>query len=284
MIDAKKLAADVARRVYGREPERITVISRLNALVMRLRFADGVEKIAKFAKTSDASGLQKESEVHALIARHGIPAATVEHADFSAAPPWILMTSAGSRTVLDDLRPELVREMGRLLARVHGVPLDAASAVPRTPPADKPRLEQLARAMETARLIAPGAAAAFCALPMPEPSGGSLCHGDFHAVHCVINTDKITAIVDWGAAWRGNPLIDLAVAQAYLEYYAPQVAAELVEGYREVRDVPRDFALTYLPVRMAHALGLMHVFSLQQREPNVRRAAALFDEYVRARA
>jgi aminoglycoside phosphotransferase (APT) family kinase protein len=281
VIDPKRLATEIAVRYLGRTPDQVTTVSRLNSLVLRLRFADGSAKVLKCARTADAAGLRKETAVHSRLARHGVPGPVTEHADFSAAPPWILMASAGYRTVLDAASEPLAAEMGRALARVHGVPAEGLRLSP-SPPATPAEVARLAAVLEPRRVVPAGSAATLARLPVPVLAGEALCHGDFHAVHCVLGADgAIAAVVDWGNAWRGNPLVDLAVAHAYFDYYAPHLAAPLLAGYGEVRPLPTDFRAGYLAVRMAHALGLAHVFLAQRREANVVRAGALVGEYLR---
>src|SRR5262249_22704361 len=141
-------------------------------------------------------------------------------------------------------------------------------------------LHRLADAISDAGILTEQEVLRFKQRAMPDIPGASLCHGDFHTVQCVVDEGRIAAIVDWETAWAGNPLIDLAVATSSFEYSAPALALPFLESYSRARPVPSDFASRYLPVRMAHALGLIRVFNIQKREANVARAVELFRSYL----
>jgi Ser/Thr protein kinase RdoA (MazF antagonist) len=100
---------------------------------------------------------------------------------------------------------------------------------------------------------------------------------------------RIAAIVDWEAAWAGNPAIDCAVTQAYLEYYAPAALVRAwLAGYSEQRALPPDYARAYLPVRMVQVIGVLRawrthgVWSAAVDSGRVPRALELFRAYARA--
>jgi Ser/Thr protein kinase RdoA (MazF antagonist) len=129
-------------------------------------------------------------------------------------------------------------------------------------------------------LIGAEASSRFQTMPVPDLGGVALCHGDFHAVQCVERDGRLSAVVDWESAWAGNADIDLAVAHAYLDCYCPaDLARAFFAGYAAVRLVPAGYEAASLPVRMAQALALMHVWHGRGREVNVRRAAGLFRAY-----
>lgn len=291
--------AELARRIavecYGAEP-RLEPLSRLNNIVFRLRFVDGV-KILKLAKGPRAGAIGKELMLIRLLAVHGVPVPVVEHADAEGARvgrPYIVMDSAGDRTVADwvpkgdEVARRLFTEMGAVLARIHGVGLPAsgditAAGIMRR---DTGRLLQqlyaLADWVVAQGLLEPAEAVLLKSLPMPDPEGTSLCHSDFHAVQCVVRDERITAVVDWESAWSGNAAIDFAIVQAYLEFYCPAALIHcFVAGYTEARALPADYGAVYRPVRMAHALGLLRVWHEQRRPENVRRAVELYRAYAR---
>ena len=77
--------------------------------------------------------------------------------------------------------------------------------------------------------------------------------------------------MDWEAAWAGNAAIDLAFTHAYLDFYcvsqtgdgvgrAAQLSRCFFDGYTALRPLPADYATAYLPVRMAHALGVLRAW------------------------
>ena len=117
---------------------------------------------------------------------------------------------------------------------------------------------------------------------MPTIDGTELCHGDFHAVHCLVRDGRITAVVDWEAAWAGNSMVDLAVAHAYLNYYCPlEAVRSFLAGYEQVKPLPVDYERAYLPARMAHALELAKIWRLRGRPAEARRAVELYRIYAR---
>lgn len=283
----------MARACYGVEPD-VEAIPLSNAF--RLRLPQG-QKILKLARPGTAS-IRKELTLIALLARHGIPAPVVEHADGDATRfgrPFFIMDSAGDTTVAhlvgraDEDTRRLFVEMGSILAAVHGITVGASGDIPpdAIEPRDWPvrirRLHGLADWFVAERLLEPDEVALVRALAMPETAGGALCHGDFHAVQCIVRGGRIAAVVDWEQAWAGNPGIDLAIAHAYLDYYAsPEQVRRFLEGYASGRPLPDDYERAYLPVRMGHVLGVLRVARTRGREANVKRAVELYRAYCAA--
>lgn len=282
----RDLARAIAVACYGREP-RVEAISRVNNLVFRLRFPDAC-KILKLARGPDAATIRKELSLLGLLARHGIPVPAVEHADRDGAGvgrPYVVMESAGDRTVADyighpgDLPRRLFTEMGGILAEIHGLALEQSGEVriegtgPRDPGAYVGALYRLAGRLADERLLEADEVALLKSLTFPPADGGQLCHGDFHAVQCVVRDGRIAAVVDWESARAGNPVIDFAFTHAYLDFYSPpELIRGFVAGYTADRALPEDYARAYLPVRMAHALALVRVW--RGRGPVARRHAA----------
>jgi aminoglycoside phosphotransferase (APT) family kinase protein len=277
------------------EPQ-LEPISRLNHAVFRLRFAEGC-KILKLTKGPESASIRKELMLIGLLARHGIPVPVIEHADDGGklvGRPFFIMESAGHRTVADwagqpdELGRGLFAEMGSVLARIHGITFPASGdirhdgIVPRDVQAVIRRLYDLADWGVAQRLLDASDAARFKSLAMPPAHGVALCHSDFHAVQCVVRDGRIVAVVDWESAWAGNPLIDFAIVHAYLDSYASrELIGCFFDGYAALRPLPADYERTYLPVRMAHALGLLRVWYGQGRQAGVRRAVELFRAYSR---
>lgn len=290
------LAYRVAVACYGPDA-RLEPLSRLNNAVFRVRFGDQA-RVLKLALTSDAAGLRKERLLLDLLHRHGIAAPALEHVDVDArlvGRPFLAMLDAGSANLAQVLQsgshdiPALMREMGAVLARIHGLSfgqggdIRAEGIVPRDAAAYLERI--LARGDWAAGhgLIDAQEAALFRALPMPSMEGASLCHGDFHAVQCVVHDGRITAVVDWDKAWAGNPQIDLAVTHAYLESYCPaEPLAHFFTGYLAHRSLSSGYARDSLPARMAHVLGMTQIWHRQGRAQFVARGVELFRAYLRA--
>ncbi len=283
-----QVAGAIARRYCGAEPE-IALLSELNNLVYRVR-GPAIDMILKLAKGPDGGVLRKELALFDLLDRHGVPVPAVKHADPDGSlmgQPFFLMESAGERTAMDWVaRPDalagpLFTEMGSILARVHGIALPENArppgVSPRDPSATIGRVHAMADWAAAQGLLPADRVARFKALPVPPLGGEALCHGDFHAVQCVVRAGRISAVVDWESAWVGNPFVDVAVAHAYLEFYAPrELVQRFLDGYAATRELPLDYARTYRSVHMAHWLALL-ARGHGRRAAWVKRAAMLFE-------
>ncbi len=286
---------DLVKRIvsarYDAEP-RIEPLTRYNNLVFRLVFSD-IDRVLKLARTAEGAGVRRELGLIEALREHGIPVPHVEYADSEATlvgrPFWI-MRSAGDRTVDDWVerpgaeRDRLFTEMGEVLARVHQVAFSAsgdyAIRLLRRPP-EIEQLHGLADWTAARGMLEPSEAQTFKALPLPDPGGMSVCHGDFHPVHCIVRDARISAVVDWEKAWAGNPAIDLAMTHAYLDFYCPEeVTARFLTGYAGSRPVPVGYEKAYLPVRMAQALGMVRAWDEQGRPGPLRRAVGLYRSYL----
>ena len=294
--DADRIAHDIAASRYGAGVQ-VEAISGPSGGVFRLRLPDGT-RILKLGRDPAGTALRKEQVLIERLQQERIPVPVVEHAALEADPPYILMDSAGDYRAADYMNaPPLVAqnvfgEMGVLLARIHDVRIDApgkwlpdGTIGPRDRQAYQEKLDRLAEAMVAQGLIGRDEVGAFRALPMPELAGASLCHGDFHAVQCMVREGHVTAVLDWESAWVGNPAIDFAVAQTYLESYCPgELLASFVAGYLTRRSLPHGYERDYLPVRMAQALALMRVMHARGEASYVARAKELFRAYLKVSA
>ena len=289
------LASIVAEHCYGATPE-IECLSRYNNDVFRLRFSNG-SKILKLARSSQSTLLRKELMLIDLLARRAVPVPVVEHEDRDGrlvGRPFFIMDSAGDRTVADwvgtegDPGRQLFAEMGHVLARIHGVRFAESGEIQHDLIAPSHREEQSQRLLRLAdwvveqKLLGADEVALFKSAALPRITGGELCHGDFHAVQCIVQKDRISAVVDWESAWAGNSVIDLAIVHAYLDYYCPpELLACFFAGYTAIRPIPPDYDEAYRLVRMAHVLGLLKVWYSRRHRQNVRRAVDLYRAYSR---
>src|SRR5690242_8219618 len=207
MTDDVALARDICNRCFAHEA-RIEPLGGPHSAVFRLRF-DTSAHVLKLARDSTARALRKEHMLLALLARYGIPVPRVEFFDLdgsSAGRPYLMLADAGELRVADYLQVHtsqsraLCREMGELLARIHTLVMSGAGDlqpegyVARDAAAYRERLHALARWAAAQALIAESEADAFCALPLPDLHGTSLCHGDFHAVQCIVHAARVSAI------------------------------------------------------------------------------------------
>ena len=280
---------------YGMTPE-IECLSRYNNDVFRLGFP-GRSKILKLAKSSQGASIRKELMLIHLLAQRGVPVPIIEHEDRDArlvGRPFFIMDSAGERTVADwvgtggDLGRRLFAEMGGILARIHAVQFGESGEIQHDRIVRSSHEEQSKRLLRLAgwvvdqRLLDAQEVALFEPPNLPRISGEELCHGDFHAVQCIVRSDRVAAVVDWESAWAGNSFIDLAIVHAYLDYYCPpELLACFFGGYTSIRSIPPDYDRSYRLVRMAHVLGLLKVWHSRGYQHNVKRAIELYRMYAR---
>ena len=290
------LAREICTRCFGREAS-IEPLGGPNNAVFRLLFPDGVH-ILKIARDAQASRLRKEHMLLELLSRYGIPVPRVERSDLDAATvghPFLILQSVGELRVADYLQVHtaqslgLCREMGALLARIHTLVLSGSGDlqpegyVARDPAAYLQRLHALAEWVASQGLIDSAEAATFRALPMPDLAGTNLCHGDYHAVQCIVHDGHVSAVVDWESAWSGNIAIDFAITQVYLESYCPgDLLAAFVTGYLSQRTLPADYQRDYLPVRMAQALALTRGMVTRGMTEYAARPIELFRAYLQS--
>lgn len=274
---------ETARKILaacGFDAAEVAPLARFNNPVFRCQLPGG-SRILKICKSLDGAAPRKELALIEHLSLHGIPAPDVERADPAGelvGRPFILMRSSGDQTVADLLGPSeiarnLLFEMGAVLARIHQTPTaelhshatDRISA--QGVETYLGSLADAADALAAQRLLEVAEVNRFRALPMPAAGGESLCHSDFHAVQCVVNDDRIAAVVDWESAWIGNPAIDLAISHAYLDFYCPRALTRaFLSGYLSAHTIPDDYGQAYLPVRMAQVLGMLRAWYTRGEE------------------
>nr|WP_314842237.1 phosphotransferase [uncultured Microbacterium sp.] len=158
------------------------------------------------------------AEVTALRALHGSGLPAPELID--ERPGVIVMTHlSGER--LDDLaseeRREGLRASAALLRDLH------RRAVP----------DGLPDAPDDVAIIERYGASDAPSLPLhlPPRTGTSFCHGDWADGNLLASDGRITGIVDWEAAHRGDPMRDLSRAAWHAGRKDPLSARALVDGY-----------------------------------------------------
>lgn len=227
-----------------------------------------------------------EDDAEAPIPESIACSATIGHDPLGGRWPWQVLALATGEP-LDAVRhPEAVRDLGRLLARLHalsvgrwGVLEDRADAV--TGVAATPAEGLLSRwrqlwpfdgrpllAHPVAR-HAPGLAGALGELRGPllryaEASAQvGVCHTDLNAAHLLVRDGRLAAVLDFGDAAIVPVAFDLA---SFAYYFAAHrgwdALTALIEGY-EPRRVMRD-------VREAETYQLLAALALQQVEKHTR--------------
>lgn len=237
---------------------------------------DRLPKVLKLAITPFGDSLAKELRLMRLLAERGLPVAQVDDADLDGSRwgwPALAMASAGRENLFDCIRQpgkakySLFRQMGQVLGQIHALTWEtsgeirATEIVPHQAEAYWSGLVAWSGELAKAGLLTVAEAGCFAALSAPEIEGRHLCHSDFHAVQCLHDGNRITAVVDWESAWAGNPLVDLAITAAYLDFYSPPALIdEFYAGYRSVQTLPPGFARDYLPVRLAQTLAVLRAW------------------------
>lgn len=292
--DVSREAARIARARYGPQAQ-LERLGGPKGAVFRIRLPESV-KILKLGRADAPSGLRKEQLLIERLRVEGVPVPHIEHAELDSDPPYLLMPSAGDYRAADYMQApplaahDVFGEMGVVLAQIHQVEWPAAGdiqadgrSVPRDRAAYLEKLGRLADSLAASALLEDAEAALFRSLPMPDLTGTNLCHGDFHAVQCIVRDAHVSAVVDWEGAWAGNAAVDFAVAQTYLEAYCPHdLLAAFVAGYLSRRRLPAGYQRDYLPVRMAQALALMRTLHASGQTGYVARAVEMFRGYASA--
>jgi aminoglycoside phosphotransferase (APT) family kinase protein len=103
-------------------------------------------------------------------------------------------------------RESMAAELGRTLARIHGVPLDAVPDLENHDP-----LEHLLASYEAVREPLPTVEIALRWLERhrPGPVAETVVHGDFRTGNLIIGPDGLRAVLDWELVHRGDPREDL---------------------------------------------------------------------------
>lgn len=137
------------------------------------------------------------------------------------------------------------REAGRELARLHANVREVPDPHGRLEVIGPPNVARtLARVTEGRKL---GLAEATWAtetvsrlLEAAPPPAPVFLHNDLHAGNLMVTDGgEVTALIDWGDAGWGDPVLDLT-------YAGPLAAPELLRGYREERDVDDGATLRLL--------------------------------------
>jgi len=188
---------------------------------------DGIEEAAE----AQALPLAAQADLIALARAHGVKAPAVRARIDPEAPETAAL---GDGFVMDCVPGEalphkLLREPGyararaglaqawaEQLARIHALPHQTLPEASRAllPPFQSPASTVAALAERYAALggASPVLAMAFGWLSAnaPAPAKPALCHGDFRMGNLLVDTDGLTAVLDWELAHLGDPVQDLA--------------------------------------------------------------------------
>jgi len=129
---------------------------------------------------------------------------------------WLDGVALGARIVrapeLDEIRPRLAYECGRIMAQIHGIDLDASGLREQLETISP--LELMHRSWERYKLFPTPQpmidyAARWLVENMPDNFDEGLVHNDFRNGNFMVNDKGINAVLDWEVAHIGDPMRDL---------------------------------------------------------------------------
>jgi aminoglycoside phosphotransferase (APT) family kinase protein len=205
------------------------------------------------------------------LAEAGLPAVAVRHVDLSrtVVPFDFQISDECAGQTLDRFNEDeprmrrLLRQLGRFAAETHGLALDGFGLLDARPLAagtGPPRgiwttwdqfvrrnlethVADCARAGDVSTAEAETILAAFerhadCL----RIAGGVLLHGDLGSHNVMTDGDRLLGLIDWEDALAGDPVFDVA---SWATFHLPARHAGFLDGYREIRALPDDFAIRF---------------------------------------
>jgi len=168
-----------------------------------------------------AVGLNAEAVLMQSAYQAGLPSPRVLHVlrpDDELGTGFVMARVEGetiARKILRDaafaqVRPKLARQLGQVLAGIHGLDPAQVPALRRmTVPTEIAELERDYRSFDWPRPVFE-LALRWLRDHDPGPSGEeTLVHGDFRNGNLIIGPDGVRAVLDWELAHRGDPMEDL---------------------------------------------------------------------------
>jgi len=194
--------------------------------------------------------MTQEAAVLTAAARAGVPVPTLHgQGDGSdgIGSPYLLMDHVDGETIprrllreprFADARAGLAAELGRVLARIHAIPL---AELPQLDGGDP--LEQLRATHDAYDEPRPALEVVLRWLTEHRPPArqDGLVHGDFRNGNLMIGADGLRAVLDWELAHLGDPMEDLGwLCVKAWRFGAPAAVGgfgdrdQLLDGYAEV--------------------------------------------------
>lgn len=209
-----------------------------------------IETEAALMRLAAGAGVPSPHVVHVLEPADGLGRGfLMDRVEGETIPRKILRDAAFA-----GLRPRLARELGAILARLHGLPVAALPPLAAVTGAD-----ELATMRETyARDGQPrpvfDLAFRWLADHAPNEPAPTLVHGDFRHGNFIVDPNGVAAILDWELAHLGDPMRDLGwLCTGSWRFGGIDKPvggfgdlADLVRGYEEAGGAPVDLArVTY---------------------------------------
>ncbi|MFD7292438.1 phosphotransferase family protein [Streptomyces sp. NPDC059897] len=160
--------------------------------------------------------MAREAAALAAAAEAGVPVPRLVDHSTALGRACLLMERVEGETIprrlLRDerfaaVRPKLARELGRILARIHAIPVASVPDLPTTDPLDQ--LTDLYRQFNDPR---PALELGFHWLAEHRPPTTGPCrlvHGDFRNGNLMVDETGVRAVLDWELAHLGDPVEDL---------------------------------------------------------------------------
>ncbi|MFJ9174380.1 phosphotransferase family protein [Streptomyces sp. NPDC102360] len=192
--------------------------------------------------------MAREAAALAAAAEAGVPVPRLVDHGTGLGPAYLLMERVDGETIprrlLRDerfaaVRPKLARELGRVLARVHTIPVESVPGLPEVDPLHQ--LTDLYAQFDDPR---PALELGFRWLADHRPPTvrpARVVHGDFRNGNLMIDETGVRAVLDWELAHLGDPVEDLGwlCVKAWRFGSAEPVGGfgpreELLAGYAEI--------------------------------------------------
>jgi len=168
--------------------------------------AAGLAAEAQLMQRAHAAGVPSPRVLHVLGAGDGLGTGFImERIDGETIPRKILRDTAFAQ-----VRPHLARQLGGIIAAIHGLPLqELPSLRSMTAAAEIAELQRDIRSFDWPRPVFELALRWLRDHNPGPPQKLTLVHGDFRHGNLIIGPDGVRAVLDWELAHLGDPMEDL---------------------------------------------------------------------------
>ncbi|MFD2396238.1 phosphotransferase family protein [Prauserella oleivorans] len=205
---------------------------------------------------ADPATVAREAAVLPAARAQGVPVPELVDHTLDAAvlgAPYLITAHVDGETIprkllreqrYDAVRSSLAGELGRVLARIHRIPLADVPELPAPDPLDwlTEHYDELGEPLPPVEI-----ALHWLRRHRPDPAGDTVVHGDFRNGNLIVAPDGLRAVLDWELLHRGDPMEDLGwlCVKAWRFGTAQPVGGfggreELLDGYAEVAGVRPD--------------------------------------------
>ncbi len=208
--------------------------------------ADGRPLVLQRQRGGDVRDMGIEADVVRAAAAAGMPVPTLLASGTGGDSPlggsFMVLTAVEGETIARKIlrdpefaaaRPVLATQLGRALAQLHAVPVDA---VPRLVHTDQ--LQQYRDMLDLLGQPHPTFELAFRWLEQHRPMSGAqaVVHGDFRLGNVIVGADGLRAVIDWELAHLGDPMEDLGWLCVKAWRFGSHLPVAGVGGYEQLFD------------------------------------------------